>query len=387
MSENPERILRFNIFRRIEHWTNAASFITLGITGLIQKFSGAELSKFILSVLGGIESVRVIHRISAMLLAVVSIYHLGAFIYGFFVQRKPLSMIPIKNDLTNAWKSLRYNFGLEKKEPKQGFYTFEEKFEYWALVWGTVIMGITGFILWNPIYSTKLLPASFIPVAKAAHSGEALLAVLAILIWHMYHVFIKHFNKSMYNGYVSRDLMENDHALVLEDENPWTSPRPDDPEFKSRRKIFLAIFPLFAAVLGIGLIFFVTIEKTALSTPEQIQELRDLNSYSPLPPTAIPTSISVPAVDVGTSWEDGFGELIIDHCGSCHYENGGQGNLNLETYQGAIEGGESGPAIVPNSGGISLVVIWPSRGDHPGQFSSGEISALRDWIDSGAPEK
>ncbi len=387
MSEQQERILRFDIFRRIEHWANAGSFITLGITGLIQKFAEANLSKFILTVLGGIESVRIIHRISAILLVIVSIYHFGAFIYGFFVQRKPLSMLPTKDDLSNAWQSLRYNFGFEKHEPKQGFYTFEEKFEYWALVWGTAVMAITGFILWNPILSTKLLPSSFIPVAKAAHSGEALLAVLAVLIWHMYHVFIKHFNKSMYDGYVSREMMEHEHALVLEDKNPWKPHKESDFEFQTRRKIFLAIFPVFAGILLVGLGYFVTVEETAVSSPAQIPDLVEINSYATVAPTAIPESFAVEALDVGTSWEDGFRELINDNCGLCHYENGGKGNLNLKTYQGAIDGGDSGPAIRPGAGGISLVVIWPSRGDHPGTFSPGEISALRDWINSGAPEK
>ncbi len=387
MIEKTERILRFDIFRRIEHWINAGSFITLGITGLIQKYSESDISQFILKMLGGIENVRIIHRISAILLVLVSIYHLGAFVYGFFVQRKPLSMIPTKEDLTNAWQSLRYNFGYEKNEPKQGFYTFEEKFEYWALIWGTIIMGITGFVLWNPILSTKLFPSSFIPIAKAAHSGEALLAVLAVLIWHMYHVFIKHFNKSMYDGYVSREMMEHEHALVLEDENPWKPAPADDKEFQSRRKIFLSTFPLFALVLIVGLAIFVTAEETAVVTPAQIPDLVEINSYSPIDPTAIPTSISVEVADIGTSWEDGFADLFQDNCVLCHSQQVGQSNLNLTSYLSALEGGDSGPAIRPYAGGISSVVIWPARGDHPGTFTPGELAALRQWIDNGALEK
>ena len=62
-------------------------------------------------------------------------------------------------------------------------FTFDEKFEYWAFVWGTLVMGLTGFMLWNPIVTAKILPGVAIPAALAAHSGEALLAVLAIAIW------------------------------------------------------------------------------------------------------------------------------------------------------------------------------------------------------------
>ncbi|MCS7039976.1 MAG: hypothetical protein NZP34_10260, partial [Caldilineales bacterium] len=72
--------------------------------------------------------------------------------------------------------------------------------EYWAVIWGTAVMIITGFMLWNPITTTKFLPGSWIPAAKAAHGGEALLAFLAIIVWHVYNVHIKTFNRSMFTG-------------------------------------------------------------------------------------------------------------------------------------------------------------------------------------------
>jgi hypothetical protein len=76
-------------------------------------------------------------------------------------------------------------------------------------------MTITGFMLWNPIATTELLPGSIIPAALAAHGGEALLAVLAIVIWHMYNVHIKSFNPSMFTGWLPRDQMERS-TLELE---------------------------------------------------------------------------------------------------------------------------------------------------------------------------
>ncbi len=90
-----------------------------------------------------------------------------------------------------------------KTPPQMGRYTFEEKMEYWAFAWGAIIMGATGFMMWNPISTVKFLPGEVIPAAKAAHGGEALLAVLAIIIWHMYGVHIKRFNKSMWTGKMS----------------------------------------------------------------------------------------------------------------------------------------------------------------------------------------
>ena len=97
-------------------------------------------------------------------------------------------------------QALLYNIGFAKTYPQMGRYTFEEKMEYWAFVWGAAVMGMTGFLMWNPITATQYLPGEFVPAAKAAHGGEAVLAVLAIIIWHMYGVHIKRFNKAMFTG-------------------------------------------------------------------------------------------------------------------------------------------------------------------------------------------
>ena len=106
-------------------------------------------------------------------------------------------MLPTQGDVKNALQALLYNFGLAKSRPQEGRYTYDEKVEYWAFVWGTVVMVITGFMMWNPLATTRLLPGEFIPAAKTAHGGEAMLAVLAIILWHLYNVLVRSRNKSM----------------------------------------------------------------------------------------------------------------------------------------------------------------------------------------------
>lgn len=385
MSED-KKYLRFPLSRRFEHWTMVVSFTLLAVTGLPQKFISAGISEFILRLFGGIELTRIIHRSSAIILILSTIAHFGTVFYGWIVARKPLSMLPVKEDVTAAWKSLRYNLGLEKEEPKQGFYTFDEKFEYWALVWGTVVMIITGFFLWNPIFAAKILPGEWIPAAKAAHGNEALLAVLAVLIWHFYNVHLKHFNKSMFSGYMSEEEMEHYHPLAL-DEEEYQPPSPDDPKFKRRRAIFTVSYGLISVALFIGLYYFTTFEDTALTTVPPIDEITDVDTFSPLEPTSVPTStLPQDAADIGASWEDGFGALFNDRCGVCHNENVAPAGLVLTEYDSAIEGGESGPAIRPGAPGVSLVVIWSARGDHPGEFTAQELAAIKAWIENGAPE-
>jgi cytochrome b subunit of formate dehydrogenase len=173
---------RFPLERRIEHIVMLLSFTTLALTGLPQKFSSAGLSIAFVYVLGGIENLRKIHHFAAIVMMLGTAWHILVFGYLAYVRRTRFTMLPSLQDVKDAWQSFLYNIGRLKTPPQMGRYTFEEKMEYWAFVWGTIIMGLTGFMMWNPLTTTKLLPGEVIPAAKAAHGGEALLAVLAIII-------------------------------------------------------------------------------------------------------------------------------------------------------------------------------------------------------------
>ena len=383
---NQEKFLRFPLYRRVQHWVMVVSFITLGFTGLIQKFNGSVFSEFLFNVLGGVEPTRIIHRISAIGLALVTIGHLGDFLYNWYVKRGRLLMLPDKDDVHNAWNLFLFNLGIKKEAPKQGFFTFEEKFEYWALIWGTVLMGITGFILWNPLLANKILPASWIPAAKAAHGLEAILAVAAVAVWHSYHVLIKHFNKSMYTGYMSHEEMVHFHPKTLEE--PAEEPLdPNTPQFKHRKKVFGVVYSILAVGMLAALTFLVFTEDTALATRLPVEEIENFEAYSPLSPTAFPTLESPADVaDLGKSWNGGIGDYLTETCGMCHNAGRGVGGLDMTSYQGVLEGGDSGPAVRPGAGGISTAVLWPQREDHLLQLDDEFVFALREWIDAGAPE-
>lgn len=380
------RYLRFSLARRVEHWMLVASFITLAVTGLCQKYINSPLSEIIINAFGGIEPTRIIHRIAAVILMLVSIYHVGTLLYNWLILRGPLTILPTKDDAINAWKQVRYNLGKNPKKPKQGFYTFEEKLEYWALIWGTIIMIISGFFLWNPITSAKIFPGEWIPVAKSAHGNEALLAVLAIIVWHFYHVLIKHFNTSMFNGFLSGRLMKLDHELVLEEEEPFVAPTIADPQFKRRKRVFQLIYGLISILSFVFLYWFVTAEQTAVDVPDEILEIANVESYVPLESTPMPTLMPIgETAKIGSSWGGGIGDFFEDRCGLCHREGGAIAHLDMVTYEGVLAGGDSGPAVVPNYPGVSLVVIWHTKDDHPGKLTVEEINSLKSWILKGAP--
>jgi formate dehydrogenase gamma subunit len=390
MSEE-RKYLRFPLIYRIEHWVQMAAFTTLAITGLVQKFSVYSISRSVISLLGGIEMTRLIHRTAAVILMIEIVYHLGAIFYRIFVRRYRLSMLPTLEDAKAALQALLYNFGLAKSPPQQGRYTFDEKVEYWAFVWGTVIMVVTGFMMWNPLATTRLLPGEFIPAAKTAHGGEALLAVLAIILWHLYNVLVRTRNKSMFNGYLNEEEMLSDHPRELADiKAGLTGVQIPNKLIAQRKRIFWPVYGVIGATLLAGIYTFVTFEPRAIATRPAAETVA---VYVPLTPTPLPTPMPTataaptqPGITAPSTWEGGIGN-IFQKCTGCHGASKQSGGLNLASYQSALTGGSSGPGIVPGNTDASQIIMKQSAGNHYGQFSDQELAIIRQWIQAGAIEK
>ena len=292
---------RFSVIQRIEHIVLIVSFTTLGLTGLAQKFSSNELAAAFIQLLGGIENVRIIHRVAAIILALETIYHIIVLAHKTYVRRTELGMLPGPKDALDALDVLRYNLGLTKEHPKLPRYNFAEKAEYWAMLWGTAVMGLTGFILWNPIVAAKILPGQFIPAAKAAHGGEAVLAVLAILVWHFYNVHVKSLNKAMFTGSMNRHQMEEEHGEELERLAAGKMrPAPSPEGMRRRERIFIPFAVVATLVMVYAVFWAVTVESTAVATaPKPANEVPVFVPVTPSPspaPSATPEggSLGVP---------------------------------------------------------------------------------------------
>jgi cytochrome b subunit of formate dehydrogenase len=371
---------RFALSQRVEHILLILSFTTLAVTGLPQKYAGAPWADGLIGLFGGIENTRVIHRWAATLLMLETIYHFAAMAYRVIVQRLRMTMLPTLQDALDAWQAFLYNLGLAKRRPQMGRYTFEEKAEYWALIWGTVVMIITGFMMWNPIATTRFLPGQFIPAAKAAHGGEALLAVLAIIVWHMYHVHLKSFNKAMWTGRLTEDEMLHEHPMELADIKAGVARAPVEPAvLKQRQQMFWPVTGVISVVLLVGVYWFTTFEQTAITTlpPTSAVQVFAPQTPTPFPPTATPKPIGE------LTWAGYVETLFADKCATCH---GASGGLSLVTYADALQGGNGGPAIAPGNSAASVLVSVQSAGDHPGQLNADELARIQEWIDRGAPE-
>lgn len=395
MSTEQMTVKRFQISQRIEHGVLLVAFFLLGITGIPQKFSTWGFSQAVIAVFGGIETTRIIHHISAVVFGLQAIYHFAMMGYKMFVLRQKASMAPGKKDVIDGIKHIGYNLNISKNRPKMGRYNFMEKMEYWAVVWGLVLMGLTGFMLWNPVVVAKILPGVFIPAAKAAHGAEAILAVAAIFVWHFYSVHLKGWNWSMIKGTLTRHEMEEEHAAELEEiENGEQRPLPSKEVRAKRMNVFMPVTVVLSLLLVFAVYKFVTFEDTAIVTlPPAERAVVYVKVTATATPTKAPTATPVPPTPVPTgqptvkpaalTWQNGVSGLFDTYCKSCHGTSGG---LSVASYAEVMKGGSRGVIIKAGDvAGSSLVNIM--TGTHPVVFSDADLAKIKSWIQAGALEK
>jgi hypothetical protein len=209
--------------------------------------------------------------------------------------------------------------------------------------------------------------------------------VLAILVWHFYHVHLRLFNRSMITGYISAEAMQEEHPLELEQiATDISEPKPDNLAFHKRKRFFVPVYGGLACLMLAGIFFFTTFEQTAIETVQPLEE--QVIIFAPLSPTSLP---AMPDLIPGTmtSWEDGVSDLLATKCGFCHGGADPISGLDLTRYATAIVGGTNEPAILPSDPQASGLVIRQSRGDHAVELTPTELAKVTQWIQSGAPRR
>ena len=178
---------RFNVFHRWMHFLVFMSFTVLVFTGMPLKYKDTEWARWSMDFFGGVTAAGVYHRIAAIV--TVFYWTLEFTFMVVMVLRSPCSLMPSRKDLQDMIGMFAWFFG---KGPKPQFdrYTYWEKFDYMSLMAGTVIIGMTGFMMWFPLWFTKVLPGIFLNIALVIHSNEALLAMGVIFIF--VHFFSAH---------------------------------------------------------------------------------------------------------------------------------------------------------------------------------------------------
>ncbi len=204
-----------------QHTLTMVSFIALVISGFALRFSEAWITELFFGWEGGFELRGLIHRFAAVIFIVTVIWHI---LYLIFTERGKAffkDMLPGLLDFTQFYQRIMYNLGRRDDPPQFHRFSYVEKAEYWAIVWGTVVMIITGLFLWFDHYFSLFLPKGFLDVALVIHYWEAWLATLAIAVWHLYStLFNPHvypMNPSWITGKMPEDMYKHEHPLHLED--------------------------------------------------------------------------------------------------------------------------------------------------------------------------
>jgi len=183
-----EVVVRMNPWFGVVHWGVMASFPTLVVTGFALQFPDSWWARPLLLWEASVGVRAGLHRAAAVLLVAVTLFH---FVHLAVRKRDRSflrSMIPTSKDVTDMLGVFRYNLGLTNEEPKFGMFNYAEKLEYWAFLWGVVLMALSGLILWFDNFVLRHFPKWVTDAATVVHWYEALLATFSILIWHFYMV-------------------------------------------------------------------------------------------------------------------------------------------------------------------------------------------------------
>ncbi len=232
--EGDKFFFRFTLHQRLQHIWLALSVLILILTGFPLKFPDSVFWQHVFSVLGGIEVAPILHRIAGVALCLLFVHHMIYFLTVFYKndikpmrQRGELSfwnvlvafynipMIPHYKDGTDLVDYLKYVLFISDKKPRYDKFMWKEKFDYFAVYWGTPLLGLTGIFMWQLEFFSHYLPGIVFNISYIAHTDEALLAASFLLVWHIYNTHLHRHKFPMgrvfITGYLSEDDMIEEH--------------------------------------------------------------------------------------------------------------------------------------------------------------------------------
>jgi formate dehydrogenase subunit gamma len=210
-------VTRFSVRQRIEHACTGLLFIVLAATGLTQEFFPMRWAEWTILTLGGIDRVRWVHRGAGIMFTTIVVFHLGAGMWQAISRLSRPAIIPTRQDFRDAIMMVRYYLRLSEDQPRFGRFDYRQKWEYWGMVLGAVVMIVTGFMLYFPVLTARFLPGEVIPAALMAHGREGLMAFLVVITWHLFNAHLSPeafpFDPSIFTGRISRERMKEEHPL------------------------------------------------------------------------------------------------------------------------------------------------------------------------------
>jgi cytochrome b subunit of formate dehydrogenase len=175
---------------RIQHLLLTISFLVLVYTGFALHFPDDWWAKPLLALETRFPIRGTVHRTAGVILVLTSIFHVITLLSSRRLRKHWMELIPRVSDAREMVEGTLWRLGLRKQMPSSSAHSYIEKIEYWALIWGTLVMAATGVLLWANNWTMKFLPKMWIDFSRTVHYLEAVLATLSILIWHFYSVIL-----------------------------------------------------------------------------------------------------------------------------------------------------------------------------------------------------
>ncbi len=250
---------RWNIHHRLQHILLFVSFFILTFTGLPIKYAYSGWAVRATSIFGGFDTMLLIHKVAAVIMIISAIYHLGYLLYCWLVKKQmSTATLPTWKDVTDLLDHIVYCFGFTKEDAKFDRYSYKEKFDYWAVFWGIAIMVGSGLMMWFPHITAEFVPRWIMDCAQVAHSDEAMLAIMAVFVWHFYNA---HFSPLVFpmslvwlKGNLNQEEMEEFHPLELEKKAPpvigsTAAVEGKTSSFRSNPYLIILQMVVYAAIL------------------------------------------------------------------------------------------------------------------------------------------
>lgn len=213
-------IQRLSLNQRLQHFILLTSMIMLLLTGLVLKFHNNAFSVWLIKLEGGILIRGLIHRTFAIILILLSLYHIAWTNFTDEGHRELMAITPGRRDVSDLFQKISYNLGLSNNQPKFGKYDYLQKFQYWGVVAGTILMIFTGFILWFANQSMAILPKWVIDLTLIIHGWDGVLIFVLLFLFHLYNVHLNPevfpMSKTWLDGKISIERLKQDHLLEYE---------------------------------------------------------------------------------------------------------------------------------------------------------------------------